>query len=162
MIRANFKKCSKLMIWAAASARYGKHELYVYPQHTSVNAKVYRKLMKRVIPRTQATFGRKQMRWQQDGAPAHTARLTTTAMEEMKVDVMDWPPNSADLSPIENVFSLLKNNIDAAEPETLDDLAGSIRKVWRELDNDWMKALMRSFPDRLRQCVERQGGATGN
>lgn len=48
---------------------------------------------------------------QQDNAPTHTAYIAQELLREMNIDVMDWPPYSPDLNPIENIWALLKADI---------------------------------------------------
>ena len=47
---------------------------------------------------------------QQDNAPAHRCRLTTTAMEELGLAnyLLPWPSTSLDMNPIEGIWCLLK------------------------------------------------------
>ncbi len=44
--------------------------------------------------------------FQQDLAPAHTAKSTKTWLNDHGVGVLDWPAHSPDLNPIENRESL--------------------------------------------------------
>lgn len=45
----------------------------------------------------------------QDNAPVHTARLVRDALEQIDINVIDWPPYSPDLNPIENLWALTLN-----------------------------------------------------
>ena len=57
--------------------------------------------------------------FQQDGARAHTSKATIAWLDaniKHYIPAEDWPPNSPDLSPIENVWSIMPTAI-YADPE---------------------------------------------
>ena len=48
---------------------------------------------------------------QQDNAPPHVSRATNKFFSKKRLQVIDWPPNSPDLNPIENAWSVLKDKV---------------------------------------------------
>jgi len=46
--------------------------------------------------------------FQQDNARVHTARIVRDFFDESNITVLEWPANSPDLNPIENIWSYLK------------------------------------------------------
>lgn len=52
-----------------------------------------------------------------DGASVHTAGIVKQLLVEMGIKVMNWPPYSPDLNPIENLWALLKAEIYKLYPE---------------------------------------------
>lgn len=46
-----------------------------------------------------------------DNARAHTARIVRTVLQGMRIKVMEWPPYSPDLNPIESIWTLRKAEV---------------------------------------------------
>ena len=51
--------------------------------------------------------------YQHDNAPAHTAPLTVNFLAANRVQVLDWPPLSPDMSPIEHLWDELGRRVRA-------------------------------------------------
>ncbi len=63
----------------------------------------------------------------QDLAPANTAKGTKSWFNDHGVTVLDWPANSPDLNPIENLWGIVKRKMRDTRPNNADDLKAAIK-----------------------------------
>ena len=97
----------------------------------------------------------------QDGAPCHTAKVVIEYLKDIRVEYIDdWPGNSPDLNPIENVWAIMKRELRERDTSTIPKLEAAIRDVWENIDRNYLKTLADSFPNRLREVIARKGNAT--
>ena len=54
----------------------------------------------------------------QDGAPCHRSKVAMTFLAENGIKVLDWPVNSPDLNPIENLWTNMKNKVAEKHPSS--------------------------------------------
>ena len=71
--------------------------------------------------------------FQQDNAPCHTSFKLCEYFSNNNIEVMYWPANSSDLSPIENVWSVLKRKIGKIyvknKKELIDAILNQVKKI---------------------------------
>ena len=97
----------------------------------------------------------------QDGAPCHRAKIVTQFLKSKKIRILDWPGNSPDLNPIENLWSILKDKVSEKQPTSAKMLEQAIKEVWvRELSNEYCQSLVESMPRRLEAVIKAKGGPT--
>ena len=70
---------------------------------------------------------------------------------------MSWPSNSPDLDPIENVWGIMKKNIEKRNPQTTAQLKQIVLKEWDAIDKDDLKALVGSTKPRCEEVFQRNG-----
>ena len=81
-----------------------------------------------------------------DNDPRHTARATKEWLHKKHLKVLEWPSQSPDLNPIENLWRERKVRIAQRQPRNLKDL-----EICME---EWAKSLL--------QCVQTWSRTTGN
>jgi len=99
--------------------------------------------------------------FQQDGARAHTSTATIAWLDAyIKLYILpeDWPPNSPDLSPTENVWSIMATAVYAdPEPQSLQALKHRLRKAWKSISLSTLQNLIGSMSNRLKAVVKNNG-----
>lgn len=116
------------------------------------------------IARQVAGFGRRRgpHAWvlQQDNAPAHAARATRQYLDDNHIEVLDWPPNSPDLNPIENLWGYVVHRMSREPVHSEVELFARVEAAWATIPNSVIRKLMRSVPNRIREVLVNHGHPT--
>ncbi len=145
------QKPASLMVWECISA-YGMGSLHVL--EGTMNAERYIKVLEQhMLPSRRGLF-------QQDNAKPHTAAITTAWLHSRRVRVLNWPACSPDLSPIENIWRIIKRKIRQRRPQTLQQLETYIRQEWDQIPTPELQKLITSMPRHLQTVLKRRGDAT--
>ncbi len=142
---------STVMIWAAMSSA-GVGPLCFLK--STVNAAIYQEILEHVmIPSADKLYGDADFIFQQDLEPAHTAKGTKSCLNDHCVTVLDWPPNSHDLKPIEN---LVKRKMKDTRPINADDLKAAIKVTWASIPPEQCHRLIVSMPRRIDAVMQKE------
>ena len=72
----------------------------------------------------------------------------------------DWPGNSPDLDPIENLWSQMKDMQQDKRETSKDGLKKIALTVWKKVTPQYVQNLYESMPRRMAAVIESQGGHT--
>ena len=169
------KQPVKIMVWGMMSFR-GLSDLHVVPRGQTVTADFY---VEEVLKGTAASAMSRQREngpptvikllpdmseavFQQDGAPAHSGAKT---QEWCRANFSgfwakgEWPGNSPDLSPIENLWAIVQDKVDKMAPASSEmTLIRNVRSAWRSISAETLDSLICGMPERMRACVAKCGG----
>ena len=111
------------MFWAAFSGlprRPGLIPLFGDPvsRRGGVSSRTIEELYRRVLPTLLNSINNNAI-FQQDNALVHTAYIVRDVLNEIDCEIMEWPPYSPDLNPIEDLWALLKAEILKRHPKLM-------------------------------------------
>ncbi len=135
------------MIWAAMSSA-GVGLLYFLMSR--VNAAIYQEILDHfMLTSADKIYGDADFIFQQDLAPAHTAKGTKSWFKDHGVTVLDWPANLPDLIPIENLWDMVKRKMRDTKPNNADDLKAAIKATWASITPEQCHRLIDSMLCRI-------------
>lgn len=104
---------------------------------------------------------REQMILMEDGAPVHRSLLPLQWREAHGVKKLNWPANSPDLNPIENVWKIVKDLLrHHGRPRNKEEMVQTIQSVWDTIPLEQLHTFIGSMPDRMQAVILAQGGST--
>ena len=74
--------------------------------------------------------------------------------------VSDWPSQPPDLNVIENLWAILKNRVFKRNPKNIDTLWTIINEEFFNIDNETIKKLYDSIPNRMNSVIKNRGYPT--
>ena len=161
---------AKLMVWGMMSHQ-ALSELHVIPPKTKVDTKYYVEniLEESCLPAINRTpsdgsvlkgrmvADRSKAIFMQDGAPVHRS---ATAQQWCRDNLPhfwakeEWPGNSPDLNPIEELWAIVQQDLDKQKPATnLAQLETQLKCAWSRIQPSVLSNLVASMPNRVRKCL---------
>ena len=88
-------------------------------------------------------------------APSHTAHDMTAFLDQLDVEVMDWPVRSPDMKPL---LVWIRDMDDP--PSTVAELNNAVHQAWAAVQPGRVRTLVESMPRRVRALLAASGGHT--
>ncbi len=157
-LKSSVKFPQSMMIWAAMSSA-GVGPLCFLK--STVNAATYQDILEHfMLPSADKLYGDADFIFQQDLAPAHTAKGTKSWFNDHGVAVLDWPANSPDLNPIENLWGIVKRKMRDTRPNNADELKATVKETWASIPPQQCHKLITSMPRRIEAVIKAKGAPT--
>ena len=132
--------------------------------HDTLNGKRYLEILEEVLlkyyPKLRGTSTRAGgLLFQQDGAKPHVANSVQKWFKEQKIYTLEWPPSSPDLSPIENLWAFLQDELYKKNDVLKDaeDVWRETQKIWYNELNTYVDNLYKSMPNRMIEVIKHKG-----
>lgn len=130
------------------------------PYTGNIDSVKYCEMVDKVTSDLDKLFGHHNWTWVQDGARPHTSKATLEHLSRVMPHVLpktDWPPNSPDDNPIENVFGYLDDKVQAKGATTKHALEQTVKAWWKKLTPEYCRSCIEAIPKRLKQIIESNG-----
>ncbi len=98
--------------------------------------------------------------FQHDNDPKHTAKATKECLKKKHIKVVEWPSQSPDLHPIENLWRELKVRVAKRQPRNLNDLERICKEEWDKIPPEMCANLVANYKKRLTSVIANKGFAT--
>lgn len=138
------------------------------PAKNITKSQYRRVLTETLLPGGQRVFGVPGLtRWllQQDGDPTHVvAKEVVTQWNKSNTSTVEvlgnWPPNSPDLNPIENVWAYVQARVDKLGCASFEDFTAAVIGELTHLRRPMLVRLVNSMSQRMAAVVANEGGKT--
>jgi len=157
-LHGTVKHDKKINVWGCFAA-HGVGKLYRVNGNLEQN-QFHSILVHQMIPSARALFPDGNFVFQQDNDPKHTATKNQEYLKNKNIQVLNWPSQSPDLNPIENLWSCMDREMKNRNPQNEDQLFAIVKERWESLTTDLLTSLVESMPRRCAAVIQSKGMPT--
>ena len=124
----------------------------------SMNAAKYVQLLRdELLPELDAVED--EMIFMQDNAPCHKAKIVMSFLQQKRINTLDWPAQSPDMNPIENLWAIIKARRQKkfSKPKSKIDLVNQIFEIWDSVEPELVSKLADSANRRVSEVLRLNG-----
>ena len=149
--------CGNIMVWGAFSA-VGVGPLKLI--EGKMTKTVYRDILNDVMyPYAKENLS-EDFIFQQDNDPKHTSKIVKEWFRSEKVSILEWPSQSPDLNPIENLWNELKRSCAGIRSINASAKFKLLERKWLEISQEKIVDLIVSMQNRMKAVIEAKGFPT--
>ena len=148
-----------IMVWGCVSgAGMGKLKRL----EGKVDAEVYYRILRHQMePTMKLQGGRQSFVFMQDNASVHTAKKNLQSLERNNYNLLDHPPQSPDLNPLENIWWAIEQaHLGIPLPSNANDLFEKIEHIRNNYPTDKLLKYIKSMPSCIEAVIQTKGWHT--
>jgi len=131
----------------------------------NMNKEIYLDTLKEDLNNTMDEYGmdKSKLIFMQDNDPKHKSALVMDWLSKQPFKCMEWPPQSPDLNPIENMWALLERRLFKnyeTFPAGINDLWERIADTWYDITKEECQKYIETMPDRVKEVLKAKGSWT--
>ncbi len=147
-----------IMLWGCFSAKEPGRLICVKER---MNGAMYREILsENLLPSARALKMKRGWVFQHDNDPKHTARATKEWLRKKHFKVLEWPSQSPDLNPIDNLWRELKVCVAQRQPQNITALEEICMEEWAKIPATVCENLVKTYRKRLTSVIANKGYIT--